>query len=36
MLQLVVRVLQNEEGYTSVEYGILTCLMIIFAEKLAS
>ena len=30
------RFVRNEDGYTSVECGILACLMLIFAEKLVS
>ena len=36
MLRVFVRLLKNEEGYSSVECGILACLTIIFAEKLVS
>jgi len=36
MLRLFLQLLRNEDGYTSVECGILTCLTIIFAEKLVA
>jgi NADH:ubiquinone oxidoreductase subunit 4 (subunit M) len=35
MLRLFLRLLRNEDGYTAVECGILSCLVVIFAEKLA-
>ena len=35
MLQLFVCLMKNEDGYTAVECGILGCLTVIFAEKLA-
>ena len=36
MLRLLIDLLKDEEGYTTVECGILACLTIIFAEKLVS
>ena len=35
MLRVFVQLLKNQDGYTAVECGILGCLTVIFAEKLA-
>jgi Flp pilus assembly pilin Flp len=35
MLRLFLRLLKNEDGFTAPEGGILVCLTVIFAEKLA-
>ena len=35
MLRLFLRLLKNENGFTAPECGILVCLTVIFAEKLA-
>jgi hypothetical protein len=35
MRRLFLRLLKNEDGFTAVECGILGCLAVIFAEKLA-
>jgi len=35
MFGVFVQLLKNEDGYTAVEWGILGCLAVIFAERLA-